>query len=90
MGCSIEISRDPLRVEYRYILHPRYEYFARPKAEGNIPTEGAIYAGISQGSVEYLVYYIEPRKTAKADSIRSDVPIEHAQYQGWNIGVEYR
>ena len=31
--------------------------------------------------VEYLVYYI--------GYIRSDVPIDHAQYQGWNIGVEF-
>ena len=38
---------------------------------------------------EYLVYYIGYSLPGNY-CIGSDVPIDHAQYQGWNIGVEHR
>ena len=37
----------------------------------------------------FLVYYIGYSLRGNY-FIRSDVPIDHAQYQGWNIGVEHR
>ena len=36
-----------------------------------------------------IVYYIGYSLRGNY-CIRSDVPIHHAQYQGWNIGVEHR
>ena len=38
---------------------------------------------------EYLVYYIGYSLRGNY-CIHSDAPIDHAQYQGWNIGMEHR
>ena len=80
-------SRD---IYYKYSTLPRgiSVYIALkvglfPEAEGNILYRGCnICRHFTRVRVEYLVYYI--------GIIRSDVPIDHAQYQGWNIGVEDR
>ena len=37
-----------------------------------------------------LVSTISIPASIAATGIFSDAPYEHAQYQGWNIGVEYR
>ena len=63
-------------MEYRYI---------EPKV-GNILYPGCnICRCFTRKGFEYLVYYIGGNYC-----IPSDVPIHHAQYQGWNIGVEHR
>ena len=70
-----------------YILHPRQEYFQRPKAEENILYRGCnICRYFTRKGFEYLVYYIGYSLRGNY-CIRSDVPIDHAQYQGWNIEI---
>ena len=83
------LNIQPFRVEYRYILYPRY--FPRPEAEENILYRGYnICRYYTRKGFEYLVYYIGyslRRTTVSVATYPLTMRSIRGGTLGWNIEI---
>ena len=91
MTCIYILNIQPFRVEYRYILYPRQEYFPRPEAEENILYRGYnICRYFTRKGFEYLVYYIGYSLRGTTVSVAT-YPLTMRSIRGgtlgWNIKI---
>ena len=85
------LNIQPFRVEYRYILYSRQEYFPRPEAEENILYRGYnICRYFTRKGFEYLVYYIGYSLRGTTVSVAT-YPLTMRSIRGgtlgWNIEI---